>query len=87
MTLMYHYDRWRGSTWVDNKNKRFQLAGPPYNAESGSFSFLLTPLLKEAGLYSCDVFLNDNVFRQRTLLSVFKGTELGKEGTSMEVVE
>ncbi|XP_029694558.1 g6f-like isoform X1 [Takifugu rubripes] len=69
---LYHYDRWRGITFVNNQSKRVHLAGPPYNADAGSFSFLFTPELNNGGQYSCDVFLNDNVYRQRTVLSVFK---------------
>ncbi|XP_051262044.1 g6f-like isoform X1 [Dicentrarchus labrax] len=72
MKLVYHYDRWRGSTLLTEQSKRLQLAGPPYNAEAGSFSFLLTPGLKDGGLYICDVYLNENAFSQRTLLSVLK---------------
>ncbi|XP_056901988.1 g6f-like isoform X2 [Takifugu flavidus] len=69
---LYHYDRWRGITFVNNQSKRVHLAGPPYNADAGSFSFLFTPELNNGGQYSCDVFLNDNIYRQRTVLSVFK---------------
>ncbi|XP_073341705.1 g6f-like isoform X2 [Pagrus major] len=72
MKLVYQYDRWRGSTSLTEQSKRVQLAGPPYNAEAGSFSFLLIPGWKEGGLYVCDVFVNDNAFSQRTLLSVLK---------------
>lgn len=73
MKIVYEYDRWRGSTLLTEQSKRLQLAGPPYNAEAGSFSFLLTPEIRDAGLYICDVYLNDVVFSQRTLLSVLKG--------------
>lgn len=76
MSLVYHYDRWRGVTPVNTQSKRLQLAGPPYNAEAGSFAFLLTPELSNGGLYSCDVFVSDRFHRQRTLLSVFQGTDL-----------
>ncbi|XP_076593329.1 g6f-like [Chaetodon auriga] len=72
MKLVYQYDRWRGSTWLTEQSKKLQLAGPPFNAEAGSFSFLLTPGLKDGGLYVCEVYLNDNVFSQRTRLSVLK---------------
>lgn len=64
---------------MSEQSKRVQLAGPPYNAEAGSFSFLLAPGLKEGGVYSCDVLLNDNAFSQRTQLSVLKGTNQGGE--------
>lgn len=79
MRLVYQYDRWRGSTWLTEQSKKLQLAGPPYNAEAGSFSFFLTPGLKDGGLYVCDVFLNDNAFSQRTMLSVLKGRDQGQE--------
>ncbi|KAM4581380.1 g6f-like isoform 2-T2 [Odontesthes bonariensis] len=72
MKLVHQYDRWRGSTLQSEQSKRLQLAGPPYNAEAGSFSFLLTPELKDGGVYACEVCLNDNVFSQRTTLSVLK---------------
>ena len=61
------------------QSKKFQLAGLPYNAEEGSFSFSITPGLKDGGLYICDVYLNDNTISQRTELSVLKGTERGQE--------
>ncbi|KAK2910060.1 g6f-like isoform X2 [Channa argus] len=73
MKPVYQYDRWRGSTVLLERSRRVaQLAGPPYNAESGNFSFLLNAGVKSGGLYSCDVFLNDNVFSQRTLLTILK---------------
>ncbi|XP_068613887.1 g6f-like [Brachionichthys hirsutus] len=72
LSLVYQYDRWRGSFTMTKQSRRFQLAGPPHNAEAGSFSFRLTPGLKDGGLYICEVFLNDYAFSQRTLLSVLK---------------
>lgn len=69
---------------VGEQSKRLQLAGMPYNREAGSFSFLLTPGLKDGGLYICEVFLNDNVFSKRTLLSVLKGTDQGEEETDKD---
>lgn len=77
---VYQYDRWRASTTLFKNNKKLQLAGPPYNAEAGSFSFLLTPGLNDGGIYTCDVFLNDNAFSHRTRLSVLKGTGGGGGG-------
>ncbi|XP_030606213.1 g6f-like [Archocentrus centrarchus] len=71
MKSVYQYDRWRGTLMID-QNKRLQMAGPPYNPETGSFSFLLTPDWKDGGLYICEVLLNDNIFSQRTLLTVLK---------------
>uniref|UniRef100_A0A3P9PD82 Ig-like domain-containing protein n=1 Tax=Poecilia reticulata TaxID=8081 RepID=A0A3P9PD82_POERE len=73
MKLVYHYDRWRSFT--SNHNNKLQLAGPPYDPQAGSFSFLLTPDLKDGGLYICEVSLNDVIFSQRTKLSVLKGKE------------
>lgn len=78
MTLLYHLDRWRG---VSKHRQRVQLAGLPYNAEAGSFSFQLKPWIKDGGQYKCEVFLNDNSFIQRTILSVLKGRDRGVEET------
>ncbi|GLD63828.1 uncharacterized protein AKAME5_001541400 [Lates japonicus] len=71
MKLVHQYDRWRGS--ILSQSKTLQIAGPPYNAEAGSFSFLLTPAsITDGGLYICDVYLDDKAFSQRTQLSVLK---------------
>ncbi|KAI4790550.1 hypothetical protein KUCAC02_034558, partial [Chaenocephalus aceratus] len=83
MQLVYKYDRWRGST-VNNKSPMLELAGSPYDAEAGSFSFILTPGYKDGGLYICEVFYNEDAFSKRTTLSVLKGmgqerVEKGKE--------
>ncbi|XP_033495991.1 g6f-like isoform X1 [Epinephelus lanceolatus] len=72
MKLVYEYDRWRDSTILTAHSKKLMLAGPPYNAEAGSFAFLLTPGLQDGGLYVCDVFQNDNAFSNRVTLSVLK---------------
>lgn len=82
MTRLYHFDRWRGLKLPSVKGKRLQLAGPPYNAEAGSFSFVLKPGLRDGGLYVCNVYLNDSVFSQETLLTVLKGTDREKELSS-----
>lgn len=73
MTQLYHFDRWRGVKRPKLAGKRLQLAGPPHNAETGSFSFLLKPALRDGGVYVCDVFLNDEVYSQKTVLTVIKG--------------
>ncbi|XP_061632125.1 g6f-like [Phyllopteryx taeniolatus] len=70
--LVYGHDRWRGKTLNTDENFKLQLAGTPYNADTGSFSFIHIPGLKDGGLYICDVIVNDHVFSQRTLLSVLK---------------
>ncbi|XP_032374613.1 g6f-like isoform X2 [Etheostoma spectabile] len=72
MRLVHQYNRWRGSTFLTEHSKKLQFAGPPYNAEAGSFSFLLRPEWKDGGLYVCEVILNDNAFMQKTMLSVLK---------------
>ncbi|XP_078108684.1 g6f-like isoform X3 [Sander vitreus] len=72
MRLVHQYNRWRGSTFLTEHSKKLQFTGPPYNAEAGSFSFLLTPEWKDGGLYICEVILNDNCFIQKTMLSVLK---------------
>ncbi|XP_014901407.1 g6f-like isoform X1 [Poecilia latipinna] len=68
--IVYDYDRWRGLT--KTHSNKLRLAGPPYDSQAGSFSFLLTPDLKDGGLYICEVTLNDVIFSQRTKLSVLK---------------
>ncbi|KAM6968057.1 g6f-like [Aplochiton taeniatus] len=70
MKLVFQYDRWRGSS--QQAKAQLHLAGPPYEPKAGDFSFLLAPGIKDGGLYICEVFLNDNVFSQRTLLSVLQ---------------
>ncbi|XP_035991065.1 g6f-like isoform X5 [Fundulus heteroclitus] len=70
MKLVYKYDRWRDST--SKQSRKLQLAGPPFDPKSGNFSFILTPDWKDGGLYTCEVFLNEVVFSQRTRLSVLK---------------
>lgn len=87
MKLVHQYDRWRDSTLLTEHKKRVQLAGPPYNAEAGSFSFILTPGLREGGLYVCVVFLDDVAFSQRTLVSVLKGTGNSEEGAGLGLGE
>lgn len=79
--LVHQYDRWRDSTSFTGQ-KRLQRAGPPYNAEAGSFSFLLTPEIEDSGFYICEVILNDNAFSQGTLLSILKGRNQGREELS-----
>ncbi|XP_063734389.1 g6f-like isoform X2 [Eleginops maclovinus] len=69
--LVYKYDRWRGSTF-NRKSTILKLAGPPYNADAGSFSFLLTPGYKDGGLYVCEVFYNENSYSKNTTLTVIK---------------
>lgn len=73
MTQLYHFDRWRGVNQPTFGAKKLQLAGTPYNAKAGSFSFLLKPGLKDGGAYTCNVFLDDNMYSQTTFLTVFKG--------------
>ncbi|XP_061573925.1 g6f-like [Cololabis saira] len=85
MKLVFQYDRWRGSTLQTEQSKKFQLAGPPYNAEAGSFSFLLNPELKDGGLYVCEVFQNDNAFSQWTTLSVLK-VKTSHRSSSLELM-
>ncbi|KAJ8354925.1 hypothetical protein SKAU_G00224920 [Synaphobranchus kaupii] len=68
MELVFSYDRWRRVRAVQTRS-RLRLAD---SADSGKFSFLLEPDLKEGGTYICEVFLNDNVFIQGTRVSVLK---------------
>ncbi|XP_029359920.1 g6f-like isoform X2 [Echeneis naucrates] len=84
MKLIYQYDRWRDKILVGGNTKSLQLAGPPYNAKAGSFSFLITPKVNEGGLYICDVFLNNGTFSQRTTLSVMK-VKIRKSTTKLDL--
>ena len=80
MKLLFLYDRWRGRT--EQEKPQLQLAGP---LEGGGFSFRLTPGgVKDGGLYCCEVFSNDNVFSQRTMLSVLKGRRWEEEARRRE---
>nr|XP_057909317.1 g6f-like isoform X2 [Doryrhamphus excisus] len=72
--LVYHYDRWRGTTLTTAHSQDLQLDIWPNSLESGGFSFFLMPDIQDGGLYICDVFLNDHAFSQRTLLNVLKVT-------------
>ncbi|CAB1334209.1 unnamed protein product [Coregonus sp. 'balchen'] len=71
-TLVYGYDRWRDRTEQSKTHAHLSLDGPLSTPKEGFFSFLLSPGLNDGGLYMCEVFLNDNVFSQRTLLSILQ---------------
>ncbi|XP_029535330.1 uncharacterized protein LOC115140948 isoform X4 [Oncorhynchus nerka] len=71
-TLVYGYDRWRDRTEQSKTHAQLSLDGPLSTPKEGFFSFLLSPGLNDGGLYMCEVFLNDNVFSQRTLLSILQ---------------
>ncbi|XP_071239966.1 basement membrane-specific heparan sulfate proteoglycan core protein-like isoform X3 [Salvelinus alpinus] len=71
-TLVYGYDRWRDRTEQSKTHAQLSLDGPLSTTKEGFFSFLLSPGLNDGGLYTCEVFLNDNMFSQRTLLSILQ---------------
>uniref|UniRef100_A0A673YBK0 G6f-like n=1 Tax=Salmo trutta TaxID=8032 RepID=A0A673YBK0_SALTR len=71
-TLVYGYDRWRDRTEKSKTHAQLSLDGPLSTPKEGIFSFLLSPGLNDGGLYMCEVFLNDNVFSQWTLLSILR---------------
>ncbi|XP_052350439.1 uncharacterized protein LOC118377033 isoform X2 [Oncorhynchus keta] len=71
-TLVYRYDRWRDHTEQSKTHAQLSLDGPLSTPKEGFFSFLLSPGLNDGGLYMCEVFLNDNAFSQRTLLSILQ---------------
>ncbi|XP_071004368.1 uncharacterized protein [Oncorhynchus clarkii lewisi] len=71
-TLVYGYDRWRDRTEQSKTHAQLSLDGPLSTPKEGFFSFLLSPGLNDGGLYTCEVFLNDNAFSQRTLLSILQ---------------
>ncbi|XP_070978951.1 uncharacterized protein [Oncorhynchus clarkii lewisi] len=70
--LVYGYDRWRDRTEQSKTHAQLSLDGPLSTPKEGFFSFLLSPGLNDGGLYMCEVFLNDNVFSQWTLLSILQ---------------
>ncbi|KAJ8289859.1 hypothetical protein GJAV_G00006140 [Gymnothorax javanicus] len=70
MELVFSYDRWRRARIIHTKS-RLRLTDQSL-ADSGKFSFLLEPELKDGGVYRCEVFQNDNVFVKGTSLSVLK---------------
>ncbi|XP_053287883.1 g6f-like isoform X2 [Pleuronectes platessa] len=72
MKAVMLYDRWRGTTTSPQPSPRVELAGPPYNAEAGSFALRLTPELNDGGLYICEVHLNDKISIQSTTVTVMK---------------
>ncbi|XP_046704524.1 g6f-like isoform X2 [Silurus meridionalis] len=69
--LIFQFDRWRN--YGDQPNHYLQLHNH-YGVRSGNFSFLLKPELKDAGRYQCEVFVDDQVFAQLTMLTVLKGS-------------
>lgn len=79
MKLVYQYDRWTGESMVPGKTKKLWLTGSPVSAVAGSFAFTLSPEVVDGGLYSCDVYLNDDSYTQWTQLSVLKGNDQEQE--------
>lgn len=69
--LIFQFDRWRDSR--NQSNPRLQLLNHP---TFGNFSFVLRPEFKDAGRYQCEVFRDDQVFAQVTLLTVLKGNKI-----------
>ncbi|KAI1885754.1 hypothetical protein AGOR_G00207060 [Albula goreensis] len=70
MEAVFFYDRWRRARPAPTRH-HIRLANSS-SADSGKFSFLLVPELREGGTYICEVFLNDNVFTQVTRVSVLQ---------------
>uniref|UniRef100_A0A673LA01 Uncharacterized LOC107717418 n=1 Tax=Sinocyclocheilus rhinocerous TaxID=307959 RepID=A0A673LA01_9TELE len=69
MELIFQFDRWRRS-YTNQTKPHLHLIDPASLAAAGNFSFLLSPSLKDGGLYLCKVFLDDNAFNQANRLSV-----------------
>uniref|UniRef100_A0A673L6F9 Uncharacterized LOC107717418 n=1 Tax=Sinocyclocheilus rhinocerous TaxID=307959 RepID=A0A673L6F9_9TELE len=72
MELIFQFDRWRRS-YTNQTKPHLHLIDPASLAAAGNFSFLLSPSLKDGGLYLCKVFLDDNAFNQANRLSVLHG--------------
>lgn len=71
--LIFQFDRWRDSR--KQFNPHLQLHNQS-SVPSGNFSFLLRPELRDAGRYQCEVFRDDQVFAQVTVLTVLNGNEI-----------
>ncbi|XP_060777537.1 g6f-like isoform X2 [Neoarius graeffei] len=69
--LIFQFDRWRDSR--KQFNPHLQLHNQS-SVPSGNFSFLLRPELRDAGRYQCEVFRDDQVFAQVTVLTVLNGS-------------
>lgn len=72
--MIFQFDRWRDSNSRKQSNPHLQLQN---HHSSGNFSFLLRPDVKDAGRYQCEVFRDDQVFAQVTVLTVLKGNKTG----------
>ncbi|XP_016387588.1 uncharacterized protein LOC107723467 [Sinocyclocheilus rhinocerous] len=72
MELIFQFDRWRRS-YTNQTKPHLHLIDPASLAAAGNFSFLLSPALKDGGLYLCEVFLDDKAFSQANRLSVLHG--------------
>ncbi|XP_017340213.2 g6f-like isoform X1 [Ictalurus punctatus] len=68
--LIFQFDRWRDSR---TQSDFFVELHNHSSVLSGNFSFLLRPELKDAGRYQCEVFRDDQVFAQITVLTVLNG--------------
>ncbi|XP_066575518.1 g6f-like isoform X2 [Amia ocellicauda] len=65
---VFLYDRWRGT--LENSKKPHLHLARPNPAQSGDYSFLLTLNPGEGGEYSCEVFLDERVYRRSLIISV-----------------
>uniref|UniRef100_A0A671SW90 Uncharacterized LOC107700151 n=1 Tax=Sinocyclocheilus anshuiensis TaxID=1608454 RepID=A0A671SW90_9TELE len=72
MELIFQFDRWRRS-YTNQTKPHLHLIDPTSLPAAGNFSFLLSPALKDGGLYLCKVFLDDKAFNQANRLSVLHG--------------
>ncbi|XP_058603038.1 g6f-like isoform X5 [Onychostoma macrolepis] len=72
MELIFQFDRWRRS-YTNQTKPHLHLKDPASLAAAGNFSFLLSPAVKDGGLYLCEVFLDDKAFSQANRLSVLHG--------------
>lgn len=71
--LIFQFDRWRDSR---TQSDFFVELHNHSSVLSENFSFLLRPELKDAGRYQCEVFRDDQVFAQITVLTVLNGNKI-----------
>ncbi|XP_077577242.1 g6f-like isoform X3 [Stigmatopora nigra] len=74
LKLLYSRDDWKVKTWMDSESLDLKLTKAPSTIYRTMYAFALKPGFKDGGIYICQMLSNDNLFNQRTLLTVLKVT-------------
>ncbi|XP_077577240.1 g6f-like isoform X2 [Stigmatopora nigra] len=72
LKLLYSRDDWKVKTWMDSESLDLKLTKAPSTIYRTMYAFALKPGFKDGGIYICQMLSNDNLFNQRTLLTVLK---------------